>query len=254
MSKATQKGGLLAELAYLDQAEYIDKQACVQLVKIVEQHFSEPKKAAVKLMAVNTVVKMINAMPEEERTGLKAKMFPDTQAEQSGEVDGDILIGRIGWMVSEISQRRVMTDVELKDIERIKQLLTQQPVQVDEEKIEAIVDMIDFSILPRRWSKKDIELVVWYTAKELLTRQPQKRTVTRVELRTAFNKHCGIIGDTLYLNICNLEDFAEELDIEIVEKDEEQDQPPMDKETAGDMKYHELKDEDRLDEFGRRKL
>ena len=43
---------------------------------------------------------------------------------------------------------------------------------VDEEKIEAIVDMVDFSILPRRWSKKDIELVVRYTAKELLTRQP----------------------------------------------------------------------------------
>jgi len=63
------------------------KGAHTQLVKIVEQHFSEPKKAAVKLMAVNTVVKMINAMPEEERTELKAKMFPDTQAEQSGEVD-----------------------------------------------------------------------------------------------------------------------------------------------------------------------
>jgi len=40
MSKATQKDELLAELAYLDQAEYIDKQACVQLKAIVEQHFS----------------------------------------------------------------------------------------------------------------------------------------------------------------------------------------------------------------------
>ena len=27
----------------------------------------------------------------------------------------------------------------------------------------------------------------------------------------------------------------------------------IDKETAGDMKYHELKDEDRLDKFGRKK-
>jgi len=153
MSKATQKGGLLAELAYLDQAEYIDKQACVQLVKIVEQHFSEPKKAAVKLMAVNTVVKMINAMPEEERTELKAKMFPDTQAEQSGEVD--------------------------------------------EEKIEAIVDMIDFSILPRRWSKKDIELVVWYTAKELLTRQPQKRVVTREWIEKELNAHLRLEDEAL---------------------------------------------------------
>ena len=35
--------------------------------------------------------------------------------------------------------------------------------------------------------------------------------------------------------------------------EEEQEQPPMDKETAGDKKFHELKDEDRLDGFGRRK-
>ena len=35
--------------------------------------------------------------------------------------------------------------------------------------------------------------------------------------------------------------------------EEEEEQPPMDKETAGDKKYHELKDEDRLDTFGRRK-
>ena len=115
MSKATQKDELLAELAYLEQAEYIDKQACVQLVKIVEQHFSEPKKAAVKLMAVNTVVKMINAMPEEERTELKAKMFPDTQAGQSGE----------SGVVCPICRG----DGTVKSVK----LLTQQPVQVDEE-------------------------------------------------------------------------------------------------------------------------
>ena len=36
-------------------------------------------------------------------------------------------------------------------------------------------------------------------------------------------------------------------------KDEEEDQPLMDKETAGDMKYHALKDEGLLDRFGRRK-
>ena len=35
--------------------------------------------------------------------------------------------------------------------------------------------------------------------------------------------------------------------------EEEEEQPPMDRETAGDKKYHELKDEDRLDRFGRRK-
>lgn len=36
-------------------------------------------------------------------------------------------------------------------------------------------------------------------------------------------------------------------------KTEEKEPPPMDEETAGDMEYHELEDEDRLDKFGRRK-
>jgi len=49
---------------------------------------------------------------------------------------------------------------------------------------------------------------------------------------------------------------------EILGKGEEEDDPtswedeseePIDEETAGDMKYHELKDEDRLDKFGRKK-
>lgn len=34
-------------------------------------------------------------------------------------------------------------------------------------------------------------------------------------------------------------------------KTEENEQPPMDEETADDLKYHALKDEDRLDKFGR---
>jgi len=41
MSKDMGREKLLQELAYLDQAEYINKQAYVQFVKIVEQHFSE---------------------------------------------------------------------------------------------------------------------------------------------------------------------------------------------------------------------
>ena len=41
MSKATQKDELLQELAYLDQAEYINKQAYTQLVKIIIEHFED---------------------------------------------------------------------------------------------------------------------------------------------------------------------------------------------------------------------
>jgi len=111
------------------------KGAHTQLVKIVEQHFSEPKKAAVKLMAVNTVVKMINAMPEEERTELKAKMFPDTQAEQSGEVDGEL----IEWLKEQLNQYaflqlshphlvKVPTEDDQKKFLRLMQLLQQKRV------------------------------------------------------------------------------------------------------------------------------
>ena len=41
MSKDMGREGLLEELAYLDQAEYINKQAYAQLVKIVEESFND---------------------------------------------------------------------------------------------------------------------------------------------------------------------------------------------------------------------
>ena len=40
----------------------------------------------------------------------------------------------------------------------------------------------------------------------------------------------------------------------VIWDEEDQERPPMDEETAGDMKYHELKDEGLLDKFGRRKF
>jgi len=208
MSKATQKGGLLAELAYLDQAEYIDKQACVQLVKIVEQHFSEPKKAAVKLMAVNTVVKMINAMPEEERTELKAKMFPDTQAEQSGEVGEELI-----------------TDL------KIFENYCKDCIPEWYEKIKRARLLLQQKRVTREWIEKELNAHL---------------RVRLVSIRLedeALRDYVHVIADII------VEIFTE-FGIEVVE---EQDQPPMDKETAGDMKYHELKDEGRLDRFGRRK-
>jgi len=129
-----EKDELLQELAYLDQAEYIDKQAYAQLVKIVEQHFSEPTRATVKLMAVNTVVKMINAMPKDERKELKSKLFPEQSTEpvkdtaqktveQAGEVDKERAMLRIlnRWEMDDMYPVREL----IKDT---KQLLTQKRV------------------------------------------------------------------------------------------------------------------------------
>jgi len=78
MSKATQKDELLAELAYLDQAEYIDKQACVQLVKIVERHFYQ--KGITDGICFDEqagIMKCLKCGNESTYKGL-----PDTEAEQ----------------------------------------------------------------------------------------------------------------------------------------------------------------------------
>ena len=82
-----------------------------------------------------------------------------------------------------------------------------------------------------------------------------KRTVTRKEVRRAI----VVTWDSNWHDSRTQEGEVEvtiarltELGIE-VEEEEEREQEPMDKETAGDMKYHELKDEDKLDRFGRRK-
>ena len=42
MKNSEERDKLLQELAYLEQAEYIDKQIYAQLVEIVEQYYSEP--------------------------------------------------------------------------------------------------------------------------------------------------------------------------------------------------------------------
>ena len=41
MPNSEERDKLLQELAYLDQAEYIDKQVCHKLVEIVEEHFRD---------------------------------------------------------------------------------------------------------------------------------------------------------------------------------------------------------------------
>ena len=98
----------------------------------------------------------------------------------------------------------------------------------------------------------------WYEkikrARQLLARQPQKQ-VTREWIEKELNAHLRLEDEALRDYVHVIADIIVEIFTEFgIEVVEEQDQPPMDKETAGDMKYHELKDEDRLDEFGRRKL
>ena len=71
--------------------------------------------------------------------------------------------------------------------------------------------------------------------------------------RVSYDEVLEMLSD-IRMEIKDSEDVMEWLnELGMGVEDEEEEQPPMDRETAGDMKYHELKDEDRLDPFGRRK-
>jgi len=101
----------------------------------------------------------------------------------------------------------------------------------------------------------------WYEKIKRARLLLQQKRVTREWIEKELNAHLRVRLVSIRLEDEALRDYVHviadiiveiftEFGIEVVE---EQDQPPMDKETAGDMKYHELKDEGRLDRFGRRK-
>ena len=72
---------LLQELAYLDQAEYINKQAYTQLVKMVEEHFEESTVRVCKDLFAHLVRFAI------KEGGYPMPKKPDTvQTERPGEV------------------------------------------------------------------------------------------------------------------------------------------------------------------------
>jgi len=151
----------------IDEYHLKQQEIIAQFRKIVEGHFSKPSGMAPTVFSE----KMVEDYWKEQDAKHKA--------DQEQGVDEE-LIERTLEKLSECCDvgYSYTQDREWGELDKekagaiIKQLLTRQPMVVDEGLIEAIVDMVDFSILPRRWSKKDIELVVRYTAKELLTRQP----------------------------------------------------------------------------------
>jgi len=132
MSKATQKDELLAELAYLEQAEYIDKQACVQLVKIVKQHFAE-QSGEVDLKELMSPKVVASSDEEWKRLGF------GRQAEQSGGVvtEANELVG--GWLyrIWEHADTRLSFE-EFIDV--TKTILQQPQRQVSRESISDFVN------------------------------------------------------------------------------------------------------------------
>ena len=137
--------------------------------------------------------------------------------------------------------------------EYTRQLLTRQLVQVDE----AIQDIAKFYLPGKTVGEllileleqigkrlyKNGDTVGARTIRKAIELLTQKRMVTREEISLLWDD--GSLG-----TVDEIVELFEELGIKV---DEEEEQPPMDRETAGDMKYHALKDEGLLDKFGRRK-
>ena len=89
---------------------------------------------------------------------------------------------------------------------------------------------------------------ILHEIKQLLT---QKRVVS---MKWVWELEELFIGYRAGNPISLILDKLKEQGIEVEEEEEEErEQEPMDKETVGDMEYHRLKDEGRLDRFGRRK-
>ena len=151
------------------------------------------------------------------------------------------------------SQRGLQAHTQLvKIVEEYFDSEKAEPQVVDEEKkIEEIRMMIqkatsEYMPVFRRIILND---AVEVEIRKLLTQQ--KREVTREEIRETV-RYLEMATDPISAEGA-LEEKLKELGMEVEEAEEEREQEPMDKETAADMEFHRLKDEGRLDRFGRRK-
>ena len=145
---------------------------------------------------------------------------------------------------------------------REKLLLTRQPVQVDEPSGAMPGEYM------HEWVEKDAVLfdlpaeeIIEAMARDnkllhdKLKGLTQKRAVTREWVETTIRELENAL-EPAHAE-CILEERLLDTGIKTeggqICEDEKEEQSPMDKETAGDMKYHALKDEGLLDKFGRRK-
>jgi len=199
MSKDMGREDLLQELAYLYQAEYINKQAYAQLVKIVEEHFAQSYHPSAfgnnKSPKPHTpqAEQKIRNRPEEYITRDDIAMYGSVEnaqiakAEQSPEPGVDVELLEIQsnmrlWALSQCNHAYKMLDkaeeltcddclMQIVD-EIIKQLLQQKPQagQVDEELMRWLEDAY-------KYGDGFVPTKTYNQFKQLLTRQ--KRAVTR---------------------------------------------------------------------------
>ena len=293
MSKDMGREELLQELAYLDQAEYINKQAYAQLRKIVEQSgFIEsalrrelwmnhgcPFAALYgddgemqcgqclvdfKRMPIADLVQKI-ADQRLTRAALEIAKQADTEQSPEPGVDEEMagFLDAVGLALEHVNWKYYARKATV--LLQIKQLLRQKPQaeqsgEVDEVNsfLADLREIVDGSNGIDGWHLNG-DIATWGEIDitvdridELLTQQPQKQTVTREEILSVVKRINDEITPGGMTTARMVEIAYEELGIEVKEE-EEREQEPMDKETVGDKKFHELKDEGRLDRFGRRK-
>jgi len=232
------KGGI-----WMKYLEHWDE-AHDQLVKIVEEYFSEPPES--KITFKSTDGKMLVLHCTQCHHEVEVGVYSRQKCDWCG---GDMCIIGLGTDWSGV--------------------LTMQKAdqeQVDEESLsirvsEALNDYFGSSYRTRVQPSFAIVKSVVKAVKQLLTRQP-------VQVDERILRCLQMARDTITTMEDNFNagrpgfscDVIDEIDKNIrlltrqpIQVDEEEEQPPMDKETAGDMKYHALKDEGLLDKFGRRK-
>ena len=213
-----------------------DRQAYAQLRKIVEQHFAEQ-----------------SGEVDEDCSSREACVYylPGTLGPNCLYIGVDELIETYKYPMSGKSDPASIAE----DLERFaKELLTQKRV-VDEDYLLSEFDNL-YASAHDGYLPTDEEFEcnlehcprLYRQIKQLLT---QKRVVSREEIRETV-RYLEMATDPISAEGA-LEEKLKELGMEVEEAEEEREQEPMDKETAADKKFHELKDEGRLDRFGRRK-
>ena len=131
------KDELLQELAYLEQAEYIDKQIYTKLVEIVEQHFSDPNKKSLGKLAEEYGVpySLVHAIDARLAKDYESdKMLPDkdkwdsepqaVDEEISKWIDENIRMNELTIVEDHICADEAQKEIDI--LRRIKQLLTQK--------------------------------------------------------------------------------------------------------------------------------
>ena len=281
------KGGI-----WMKYLEHWDE-AHDQLVKIVEEYFSEPPESKITFKSTDGKMLVLHCTQchHEVEVGVYSRQKCDwcggdmciiglgtdwsgvltMQKADQEQVDEESLSIRVSEALNDYFGSSYRTRVQpsfaiVKSVVKaVKQLLTRQPMVED---VKNVIDNL-LGLKQQLEAGEDwCSVAILEGATDLLQDHLILRTRQPVQVDEGILRCLQMARDTITTMEDNFNagrpgfscDVIDEIDKNIrlltrqpIQVDEEEEQPPMDKETAGDMKYHALKDEGLLDKFGRRK-